>query len=454
MAGTLLLHIGIDLFLEGVVDSIGNFDVIEYVFIWVIAVTMTVYGMEAALIAGIIAALSTYAAQSIVYHSPIRGSMTAETLRSSVWNRSNAARAILNDPHRGRKRILILQLQGHLFFGNVAQITDTLKEILDKKKGSAEEPLVVIMDFTLVVGMDSSAAHAIAKLKKIMHRTFDVEVSIFVTGSGEGFPCQYALARELSKSHNGEEDNLMDWNDVSEEMTSVGTHRSSILPDHCVSRGSISISAGSPILAAVPRVRERVCENLDEALIFAEDILLARANASVHRREQIATLHHIDTDLDITLTPEEEVLHATKYLQNLCPLAQESEIKKLLSYFRREEYVENDVIWNHGDVSTSAKLLVFGSLTSHLEGIETTENVRHGNMFGELGLVHGTERLSTVVCTSEKAVVFSLAQEAWTALVDREPRLARLIDGIVIRYLAHRCFHVSNRVFETRCLPI
>jgi len=30
MAGTLLLHIGIDLFLEGIVDSYGSYDYLEY----------------------------------------------------------------------------------------------------------------------------------------------------------------------------------------------------------------------------------------------------------------------------------------------------------------------------------------------------------------------------------------------------------------------------------------
>ena len=52
MAGTLLLHVGIDLFLEGVWDSYGKFDLLEYSGIWLIVVVMSVYGMEAAMVAG------------------------------------------------------------------------------------------------------------------------------------------------------------------------------------------------------------------------------------------------------------------------------------------------------------------------------------------------------------------------------------------------------------------
>lgn len=45
MAGTLLLHVGLDLFLEGVWDSYGSFDALEYAGVWLIVVVMTLYGM-------------------------------------------------------------------------------------------------------------------------------------------------------------------------------------------------------------------------------------------------------------------------------------------------------------------------------------------------------------------------------------------------------------------------
>lgn len=75
--------------------------------------------MEAALLAGILCALLTFAIQSVAYPKPIRGSMTASTLRSSEWNRCPRAFEILDSPHTGRIRILVVQLQGHLFFGCV-----------------------------------------------------------------------------------------------------------------------------------------------------------------------------------------------------------------------------------------------------------------------------------------------------------------------------------------------
>jgi SulP family sulfate permease len=114
VAGTLLLHVGIDLTLEGVYDSIGQYDNFEYAGIWLITIVMTGWGMTAALIAGIITALSTYAAQSINYHDPIRQILTGKSLRSSAWTRCASARSILENDKIGRSRILIFQLQGHV----------------------------------------------------------------------------------------------------------------------------------------------------------------------------------------------------------------------------------------------------------------------------------------------------------------------------------------------------
>ena len=52
MAGTLLVHVGIDLFLEGVYDTMGKFEWLEYAGIWLIALVMTFAGMNATMIVG------------------------------------------------------------------------------------------------------------------------------------------------------------------------------------------------------------------------------------------------------------------------------------------------------------------------------------------------------------------------------------------------------------------
>lgn len=119
---------------------------------------MSFFGMDAALIAGFIAALSTYAVQSITYQHPIKGSMRAATLRSSAWNRSAEAQRILLDKKKGRERILIIQCQGHIFFGNSTILKESVLELLvEQRKRSGDDPIVVILDFTHVLAIDSSS---------------------------------------------------------------------------------------------------------------------------------------------------------------------------------------------------------------------------------------------------------------------------------------------------------
>lgn len=142
MAGTLLLHCGIDLFLEGVYDSYGKYDYLEYGGIWAITFVMTMFGMEAALLTGAVSALLTYAIQSVTYLSPIRGSMTAATLRSSEWNRSPEAFDVLDSDETGRVKIEVIQLQGHLFFGNISLFEQSVKKII-RSNPAGKLPFIV-----------------------------------------------------------------------------------------------------------------------------------------------------------------------------------------------------------------------------------------------------------------------------------------------------------------------
>ena len=199
IAGTLLFHLGVDLFMEGVIDSYHDYDRLEYGGCWLITISMVALGMDAGLVAGAVAALATFAAQSIINQYPVKGCLTASTLRSSAWNRSLKAEAILNDREKGRQRILIVQLEGHIFFGNSTTTMDHIKRLIEKPK-AGQEPFVLILDFSQVVGIDSTAAHAIAKLKDSLLKKFALlDVILFVTRD-EGFPCDFALATRVCES--------------------------------------------------------------------------------------------------------------------------------------------------------------------------------------------------------------------------------------------------------------
>jgi SulP family sulfate permease len=443
MAGTLLLHVGLDLFLEGVWDSYGKFDLLEYSGIWLIVVIMTLYGMEAAMMAGVIAAVSTYAVQSVAYLSPIRGCMPATTLRSSQINLSHEAQAILNSPTEGRSRIFVVQLQGHLFFGNLANFTESIHRLMvfdDENKNLA--PVVVVIDFTLVLGIDSSAAQAIAKVKDALLKNYRVELCVFVPGSDQGFPTEFKLSDQLSSKPSTSSLTALEL--INEETL--------LLP---------------PLVRKRPQPENQddyygshVCDSLDLALIYAENALVARQDPTLlHKDDEVSlSIAHLSQAAgnpnESSLVEEKEITLA--YLKNVCPSDMEDGDPELLfSLFEREVYRQGQFVWKQHSSGDCAKLLIFGTLIAELENeAGTTETILKGNMIGELGLINGDARNSSVRCLSEEAILYSMSRATFEDLIRTEPRVARYIDLICVKYLALRVQHVSNRIFETRCLPI
>jgi SulP family sulfate permease len=377
-----------------------------------ITVVMTFLGMTPALIAGIIVAMTTYALQSMQNLDPIFNITTAATLRSSAWTRSPEALAILDSSSSGRARILVIQLQGNLFFGNVVDMGDSIKEAL-----AGDKPMIVILDFTLVVGMDTSAAQSVNKLKNTMNQTFGVTTNIFVMGPHRGyFPCEHGLSRLILDEEGME-------------------HSTDII---------------------VPK--NQVCVDFDEALVFAEDVLITFEDPTILTKES-SLKHFLEQHSDEGLTPEEEKDLAIHYLQNLIrpdPFSNENDDAiRFLSYFTREVYSKTQVVWRRGDKSDSTKLILSGTLVASLGGRSGfREEIPRGVVIGELGLLEGVDRLSEVVCESDRAIVYSLNRETWEHLIRDDPALARILDHIAIRYLSHRVQHVSNRIYETRCLPV
>eukprot|EP00581_Thalassiosira_minuscula_P005996 CAMPEP_0183735588 /NCGR_PEP_ID=MMETSP0737-20130205/47122_1 /TAXON_ID=385413 /ORGANISM="Thalassiosira miniscula, Strain CCMP1093" /LENGTH=905 /DNA_ID=CAMNT_0025969387 /DNA_START=173 /DNA_END=2890 /DNA_ORIENTATION=+ len=421
MAGTLLLHCGIDLFLEGTLDSYGDYDYLEYTGIWAIVVVMTFAGMEAALVAGAISALLTYAIQSIAYPKPIRGSMTAATLRSSEWNRSQHASEILDNDVTGRMRVRVVQFQGHLFFGNVSLFSDGVKELI-RSSPFHEAPYVIIIDFTLVLGIDSSAAQAIVKLRDSLTKEFGIKLSIFVPGRSQGFPCETNLSGQLNSRY------------TPSDQTPKGNQDNN--------KNLLAKLTGST-----------VCSDLDEALVYAEDALIAMENPELLYDNIKKSF--LGAGKKEVRSIEEEMSYALELLESRCSGAEMHLVERFFSYFTREVYQEDDVLWKQGTKSDSAKLLVAGALIASLENeAGTTETVSIGSIIGESGLVDNHKRNSTVHALEDNTIVYSLRQESWEDMKEKEPKVANLLYAIVVHYLTLRVQHVSNRIFETRCLPI
>jgi SulP family sulfate permease len=279
------------------------------------------------------------------------------------------------------------------------------------------------MDCSLVLGIDSSAAHAIVKLKDLILKYYNIQLIVFVTGSKDGFPTEYKLREHLSPPATSQD-----------------------FPAHCASEVTY-------LLEEKMHIRSIVCDSLDLALMEAEDALIARQNPTLVYEDNLI---FAPLDKKENMTEEDERHECISCLKEICPLTMSDEdAKELFSCFKREEYQHHNQVWVQGDESDSLKLVVSGQLVAELENeAGTTEIVTRNNIVGELGLVNGDPRMSTLRVTSDKAVLYSMSRESFEILIESNPRVARYIDRICVKHLALRVQHVSNRIFETRCLPI
>jgi hypothetical protein len=148
-----------------------------------------------------------------------------------------------------------------------------------------------------------------------------LEVTIFVTGCSEGFPCEFDLSGELSRTD--ETDGLKC--PVKESAHFIGEQHTP------VSRGSVSFAQDPAAMRASLFTRNfprsRVCDDLDAALVFAEDVLIARADPSFTHVDEQSILRRkrylvdeIVTDHRVLSLNDEQAL-VEKCLTKLCPEA-------------------------------------------------------------------------------------------------------------------------------------
>lgn len=321
----------------------------------------------------------------------------------------------------------------------------------------------------------------IEKLKDSIIKKFGVEVVVFVAGHEDGFRCHYDLSHNLNggaanKREGSSSKRLLDPIDVGEEDDPImfETCKEPIQTNISRAQARASVTARAlaldlsnghsgyknAVIADIPN--SHVCETLDDALIFAEDVLIAVQDAMILQRDvddrfrsNILEGSGMSVRCSKTQQSSQEDI-ARAFLTSLCTGANANEIDKLLKLLKPETYYSDDVIWMQGDESESLKLIVDGSLLSLLESEDgARETCYPGSIVGELGLLNGTRRLTTLKVVSDEAVLYSLSKEDWESLTREDPKVARFIDVIAIRYLSHRIQHVSNHnLFGKRSLPV
>ncbi len=167
--GGLLLFLGLSFLYEWVYQTWYKLPKADYLVIILILVIIASVGFLEGVAVGIVAAIILFA---INYSQVdvIKHSLTAETYQSTIA-RPKLHKRLLK---RYGKQILILELQGYIFFGTANQLLDQIREHIASYSDS--HLCFLVMDFAHVTGIDSSVVINFRKMVQLLRESNSTSV--------------------------------------------------------------------------------------------------------------------------------------------------------------------------------------------------------------------------------------------------------------------------------------
>jgi SulP family sulfate permease len=155
--GGLVLLVGLSFLYDWLVESWPRLPRQDYAIIVVIVLTTAMVGFLEAVVLGLLIAVILFTV-SYSWADVIRAEMNGATYHSRV-TRSRQQQVALNQM---ASQLAIFQLQGFIFFGTANTIGDRVRQRIG---GSGEhKPRYVILDFSRVTGLDSTASISFGKI--------------------------------------------------------------------------------------------------------------------------------------------------------------------------------------------------------------------------------------------------------------------------------------------------
>ena len=171
--GGMLLFVGAEFAYEWLWVSRRRMSVLDYSLMWVILAIIATIGFLSGVAAGLLAATVLF----VIRYSRID---VVKREFTGAERRSNIERSLAETDHLvgNGSAVLILELQGFIFFGTASQILSRVRAALDEPR----PPELVLMDFKRVTGVDSSA---IAVFERVALHSRDARLLIVLTGLTE-----------------------------------------------------------------------------------------------------------------------------------------------------------------------------------------------------------------------------------------------------------------------------
>ncbi|KAA1470874.1 hypothetical protein DENSPDRAFT_775282 [Dentipellis sp. KUC8613] len=412
VVAALIFVLGIDLVKEALWDTRHRVNRSEYITIISIMVAMTVWDFVIGVLFGIIVSSLFFVVQNSQRRS-IRAIHTGETVMSTV-RRPSAHRAYIREVS---KQTTVIRLQGFIFFGTITHVEDTIRALVENP---APHPFIqfLVVDFSLVAGVDLSAAEAFVRIQRMLAARRIVLVFCGITKAGDG-----NVARALQSVGLLDTDGV----EVFENMNDAVEWT-----ENAYLRAWF-VSAKAETKPIVLSGRQDGIElGIHESLPSSPRRAQLR-DAGWRTFSQGMSIHFPpDLNSATDSAPLYTLMHA---FSSFGPVDRET-FRPLIAYLERIPAPDGLVLWKQGDAPDGLYIVESGVLrasyrfTDHAPPIE--ESMVPGTIAGELSALSGLPRNATVV-VERPAVLWKLSIESMRRLEREKPDLARMFMALVVK---------------------
>ncbi|KAG6333879.1 hypothetical protein ID866_5208 [Astraeus odoratus] len=421
VVSALIFVLGIDLVKEALWDTRHRVSRMEYITIISIMVTMTVWDFVIGVLLGIIVSSFFFVIQNSQRRS-IRACYTGDAAMSTV-RRPAAHRAYIREVS---KQTRILQLQGFLFFGTIVHVEDTLRSLVEDPNWRRNPVRFVIVDLTLVAGVDMSSAEAFVRVQRLLAAKGVVLVFCGVSAEsavGKALACCGILEEpqvELCETLH----DALEWTENAYLRAWFRVQKTGGTPVALPGRQRLALGF-QDMPTGSPR---------DMHLRAAGDQTIAGGRRCLHLWSQVYRLHCL-TELLSHSMASEPLSTLLKAFQPHDEIDRDA-LTHLVPYFERASVPEGHVLWEMGDEPDGLYIIQSGILRASYKFAEHTpvveESMVSGTLAGELSALSGLPRNATVI-VERPAVLWKLSRASMRQLEQDHPHLAQTFVRLVLK---------------------
>lgn len=168
IAGVIMLHLGVDLIMGALISSRKALDSLEYASVLFIATVVSLLGFVPGICMGVVSACATFVVQSS-QQSSIRSVFSGDTARSNTsWSSRQRDKLDVGLNLLGGRSIVVVQLQGHLFFGNVRQVVDGIENAISVNLSTEESNEDALRTSTATATIDNTTSSPMMKIRYVI----------------------------------------------------------------------------------------------------------------------------------------------------------------------------------------------------------------------------------------------------------------------------------------------